>query len=137
MNSYEDLEAYRDYLRMIARNFDLDPALRPRMDLSGVVQTTLLEAHQASDRWATMHEDARLAWLRRILKNNLNDEIRKNRAGMRDVYFEGNIDKGVPLTGQVAGRIEAVRPVADIIGDMVEEFEEVVGNMGRQYAGLS
>ncbi|MEM9405983.1 MAG: nitronate monooxygenase [Acidobacteriota bacterium] len=57
--------------------------------------------------------------------------------GMRDVYFEGNIDNGVPLTGQVAGRIEAVRPVADIIGDMVEEFEDVVGSMGRQYAGLN
>ncbi len=53
--------------------------------------------------------------------------------GMRDVYFEGKLDNGVALTGQVAGRIDAVRPVADIIGDMVTEFEDVVGDLAETY----
>ena len=37
----------------------------------------------------------------------------------------------VALSGQVAGRIESVRPVADIVADMVREFEAVAARMGR------
>ena len=51
--------------------------------------------------------------------------------GVRDVYFEGKLEKGVALSGQVAGRIESVRPVADIIGDTVREFGQVVGRLGK------
>ena len=47
-------------------------------------------------------------------------------AGVRDVYFEGRLEKGVALSGQVAGRIEAIRPVADIIADTVRGFGETI-----------
>ncbi len=43
-----------------------------------------------------------------------------------DVYFGGDLEAGVALTGQVAGRIDAVRPVADIIDDCVEGFLSTV-----------
>ncbi len=46
--------------------------------------------------------------------------------GVKGVYFEGNMEAGLALTGQVAGRIEAVEPVARIIADTVAGFEKTV-----------
>jgi enoyl-[acyl-carrier protein] reductase II len=55
-------------------------------------------------------------------------------AGVAEVYFKGNIGAGVALSGQVAGRIDAVRPVADILRDTVNEFFATVEALGKQYA---
>jgi enoyl-[acyl-carrier protein] reductase II len=52
--------------------------------------------------------------------------------GVRDVYFEGKLENGVALTGQVAGRIEEIRPVADIIADTVREFAEAAERLAGQ-----
>jgi enoyl-[acyl-carrier protein] reductase II len=52
--------------------------------------------------------------------------------GVAKVYFEGKLEEGVALTGEVAGRIEAVRPVADIIADTVREFAESVRSLHEQ-----
>jgi enoyl-[acyl-carrier protein] reductase II len=54
--------------------------------------------------------------------------------GVKAVYFEGKLEEGVALTGQVAGRIEAIRPVADIISDTVREFSEAVSKLSAQLA---
>lgn len=54
---------------------------------------------------------------------------------IEDVYFKGEVEKGIALTGQVAGRIDSVRPVADIIGDMTREFFETVGQLSSTYPG--
>ena len=45
------------------------------------------------------------------------------------LYFGGDMEAAIPLTGQVAGRIEGVRPVADIIADTVAEFGAVVDSL--------
>ncbi len=42
------------------------------------------------------------------------------------LYFGGDMNAAIALSGQVAGRIDAVRPVADIIADTVREFGETV-----------
>jgi enoyl-[acyl-carrier protein] reductase II len=52
--------------------------------------------------------------------------------GVAKVYFEGKLEEGVALTGQVAGRIEAIRPVAEIIADTVREFAETVSSLHDQ-----
>ena len=52
--------------------------------------------------------------------------------GMQKVYFGGELEAGIALTGQVAGRIEAVRPVADIIADAVREFCEAADALQAQ-----
>jgi enoyl-[acyl-carrier protein] reductase II len=52
--------------------------------------------------------------------------------GVRSVYFEGKLDQGIALTGEVAGRIEAIRPVADIVADTVREFAEAANRLGAQ-----
>jgi enoyl-[acyl-carrier protein] reductase II len=52
--------------------------------------------------------------------------------GISAVYFEGKLEDGIALTGEVAGRIEAVQTVADIIADTVREFAESVSNLHDQ-----
>ena len=51
----------------------------------------------------------------------------------RDLYFGGDMEAAIPLTGQVAGRIDAVRPVAEIIDEIRREFFETVSGLSRQY----
>ena len=45
------------------------------------------------------------------------------------LYFGGDMEASIALTGQVAGRVDAVRPVADIIADTVREFGETVARL--------
>jgi RNA polymerase sigma-70 factor (ECF subfamily) len=85
------LERYRPYLGLLAR-LQIDPRLRGRIDLSGVVQQTLFEAHQvlcADDNHAP---EQRLPWLRNCLANNLTDELRKLKTEMRDVRRERSLE---------------------------------------------
>ena len=49
------------------------------------------------------------------------------------VYFGGDLDAGIALTGQVAGRIDSVRPVAEIIADTIDGFEATVARLAGGY----
>jgi RNA polymerase sigma-70 factor (ECF subfamily) len=83
------LERFRAYLHLLAR-LQLDPRLRGKIDLSGVVQQTLWEAHQAL---APALPDRQLAqMLRRLLANNLADEVRKGYADKRAVDREQSLE---------------------------------------------
>jgi RNA polymerase sigma-70 factor, ECF subfamily len=88
------LEGFRDYLALLAR-LQLAPQLRGKVDLSGVVQQTLLEAHNAMDQLRRMTPDEQAAWLRRALACNLADEIRKLGTAMRDVGREVSLEQAV------------------------------------------
>jgi enoyl-[acyl-carrier protein] reductase II len=48
-----------------------------------------------------------------------------------DLYFGGDMEAAVGLAGQSAGLIREVRPVKDIIDDMVVEFHTVANRMGQ------
>jgi RNA polymerase sigma-70 factor (ECF subfamily) len=84
-------ERYRDYLALLAR-LQLDPRLRGKVDLSGVVQQTLLEAHQALPQFQVLDAACRAAWLRRVLAHNLADEVRKLATGKRDLGRERSLE---------------------------------------------
>ncbi len=49
--------------------------------------------------------------------------------GISALYFEGKLEMGLALCGEVAGRIESVRPVAEIIADTVREYAETVSRL--------
>lgn len=82
---------YRTYLRFLAES-RVDPRLKPHVDLSGIVQQTLLEAHQAEN---SAQATVTLPWLRRILANNLTDEVRRLQADKRDVRRERSISDAI------------------------------------------
>jgi RNA polymerase sigma-70 factor, ECF subfamily len=84
-------ERYRHYLALLAR-IQVDPRLAGKVDLSGVVQQTLLEAHQALARFRDWGPAQRAAWLRRVLANNLADEVRRLGAARRDVGRERSLE---------------------------------------------
>jgi len=52
----------------------------------------------------------------------------------KDLYFGGDMESSIALSGQVAGRIDSVKPVKQIIDETVDEFFKTIGGLGRQYA---
>jgi enoyl-[acyl-carrier protein] reductase II len=50
-----------------------------------------------------------------------------------DLYFGGDMEASIALSGQVAGRIDAVKPVAQVIAETVAEFEQVTAELGRRF----
>ena len=47
-----------------------------------------------------------------------------------ELYFGGDMEASIALAGQVAGRIESVRPVAEILRETMREFSEVAERLG-------
>jgi enoyl-[acyl-carrier protein] reductase II len=49
------------------------------------------------------------------------------------LYFDGDLDAAFAFGGQVAGRIDAVKPVAEIIGETIAEFHDTVRTLAKHY----
>ncbi|WP_448577513.1 NAD(P)H-dependent flavin oxidoreductase [Thermaurantiacus sp.] len=49
----------------------------------------------------------------------------------RDLYFAGDMEASIALSGQVAGRIDSVRPVRDILDSIMAEYEAAVAALPR------
>ena len=52
----------------------------------------------------------------------------------QELYFGGDMEASIALSGQVAGRIDSVKPVAQIISEIVEEFETLMDSLSSRYA---
>ncbi len=48
-----------------------------------------------------------------------------------DLYFGGDMEASIALTGQVAGRIDEIKPVKEIIAETIEEFYLAIKNLGQ------
>jgi RNA polymerase sigma-70 factor (ECF subfamily) len=88
------LVRFRDYLHLLAR-LQLDVRWQGKVDLSGVVQETLLEAHKAWDQLRGWDAARQAAWLRRALANNLADEARKLGGPRRNVGQQRSLDQAL------------------------------------------
>jgi RNA polymerase sigma-70 factor (ECF subfamily) len=69
------LEAYRDYLHLLAR-LQIPARMRGQLDPSDLVQQTLLKAHERRQQFRGATDGELAAWLRRILTNALLDTLR-------------------------------------------------------------
>ena len=63
------------------------------------------------------------------------ENMRAEFAGVLQLYFGGDMEAAVPLTGQACGRIESVESVADIINGTVTGFRAAVSEMAGRYLG--
>ncbi len=52
----------------------------------------------------------------------------------RDLYFGGDMEAAIPLSGQVAGRIDSVMSVKDILRNTEAEFFQRISELGTQYS---
>lgn len=50
------------------------------------------------------------------------------------LYFGGDMEAAIALSGQVCGRIDKIEPVAEIVQRTVSEFEAVVRSLAARYA---
>jgi RNA polymerase sigma-70 factor (ECF subfamily) len=101
-----NLERFREYLRLLA-GLQLDPRLQGKIDLSGVVQQTLLEAHQALAQIQAMDDGQRTAWLRRALANNLMDEVRRLGRVSRNLRLERSLEAALESSSSCLERFLA------------------------------
>jgi RNA polymerase sigma-70 factor (ECF subfamily) len=85
------LELYRPVLRLIAEQ-TVGAGLRRREDASDIVQRTLLEAYEAFQHFEGRTEPEFSAWLKQIMRRNVTNLVRDNRAAKRDVRRELYLD---------------------------------------------
>jgi RNA polymerase sigma-70 factor (ECF subfamily) len=81
------MEQYRRYLTVLAQ-IQVDPHLQRKLDVSGVVQETFLEAHQNWSQFQGKTQPELSAWLRQIMAHNLADALRALRREKRDIARE-------------------------------------------------
>jgi enoyl-[acyl-carrier protein] reductase II len=48
-------------------------------------------------------------------------------------YMQGTLENSLPSIGQVAGRIDSLVPVAQIVSNTVDEFARVIEGLGERY----
>ena len=87
----QPLEAYRDYLRVLAR-LQMGTRLQAKMDASDIAQQAMLQAHANREQFRGNSEGERLAWLRAILANALAAAARRFDAGTRDLARERSLE---------------------------------------------
>jgi enoyl-[acyl-carrier protein] reductase II len=61
------------------------------------------------------------------------DNIMGEMRGVLDLYFGGDMEAAIALSGQVAGRIDAVKPAKQIIDEVMDEFYSVMNDLRRDY----
>jgi len=67
------------------------------------------------------------------LEATIEDNIMPEFGEAKALYFGGDMEAAIPLSGQVAGRIESIEPVAKIISETRGEFLDIIGQLGQQY----
>jgi RNA polymerase sigma-70 factor (ECF subfamily) len=133
------LELYRNYLRLMARTLMSQP-LRVRLDASDLVQDTLLKAHREFTCFLGSTEPELIAWLRQVLVRSLSDQVKRHRAGKRDVRreeaLEAMMDRSsaavqqalaapVSSPSSIASRREQAVLLADALEKLPPDYREV------------
>lgn len=71
----------------------------------------------------------RTAALEKEVGNNIMGKFGK----AQDLYFGGDMEAAIPLSGQVAGRIDSVKPVDEILRETEQGFFATINQLAEQY----
>ena len=104
------LQLYANYLKLLVLA-QLEQNLRVRVSPSDVIQETFFEAHRDFVQFRGKTSGEFLAWLRRILVNNLCRVVEQHvLAEKRDVRREVSVERLANALSQSTARLEAVLP---------------------------
>jgi RNA polymerase sigma-70 factor (ECF subfamily) len=124
------LEATRRYLLWVARR-EIDPDLQPKGGPSDLVQETFLEAQRDFGQFTGSSEADLLAWLRRLLLNNLYNFSRRYReTAKRRLAGELSLDSAGPDRESAIDVLDEGRSPGDDLMDR-EQAEIVERAMAR------
>jgi enoyl-[acyl-carrier protein] reductase II len=65
------------------------------------------------------------------------ENMRSEFAGVQQLYFGGDMEAAVPLTGQACGRIDSVKPVRQIVEETIRGFQETIDALCRRYGAAA
>ena len=60
--------------------------------------------------------------------------VMEHMADLQTLYFGGDMEAAIPLSGQVAGRIDSVKTAREIVEETIAEFHATIDSLGQQYA---
>jgi len=126
----------RNYLLLVA-NEKLDPALGAKVSPSDLVQETFLEAQRDLGQFGGQREEELLAWLRRILTNNIANATRRYygtdmRAVQREVPLLGaegrSLDycQDTPTPSKRLAREEMQAALDQALARLPEHYRQVI-----------
>ena len=59
--------------------------------------------------------------------------VMEHMAALQELYFGGNLEAAIPLSGQVVGRIDEVLTAREIIDSTMVGFEQAIEGLAKQY----
>jgi enoyl-[acyl-carrier protein] reductase II len=97
----------------------------------------VLDAAETDTVFLNQHTSPALRALRTDRTNALEFDTETNAMALfgtaMELYFGGDMEAAIALSGQVAGRIDEIRPVADIIDDCARDCLQILADLARRY----
>lgn len=59
--------------------------------------------------------------------------VMENMANLQELYFGGDMEAAIPLSGQVAGRIDAIKSAEEIVSETMSDFHKIMSDLAGQY----
>jgi len=59
--------------------------------------------------------------------------VMEHMANLQELYFGGNMEAAIPLSGQVAGRIDEIKSAQEIVEDTMTGFHNIMHGLAQQY----
>ncbi|MFT4519494.1 MAG: enoyl-[acyl-carrier protein] reductase II [Halioglobus sp.] len=60
--------------------------------------------------------------------------VMEHMADLQKLYFGGDMEAAIPLSGQVAGRIDSIKSAKEVVDDTMIEFDKIMRTLAGQYA---
>jgi enoyl-[acyl-carrier protein] reductase II len=100
---------------------------------------TIVDAAETDTVFLNQHASPALRALRTTYTSELEFDHEQNAmarfGNVTDLHFGGDLESGIALSGQVAGRIDAVRPVAEIIAECARDCLATIAALAARYPG--
>ncbi|MEX0943910.1 MAG: nitronate monooxygenase [Pseudomonadales bacterium] len=99
---------------------------------------SIVDAAETDTVFLNRFHSPALRALRTEKSMDLEKRIEENVMGQfgkaQELYFGGNMEAAIALSGQVCGRIEDIKPVAQVLSETRDEFFETIASLSNTYS---